>query len=230
MYGIKFDEVHSFDDLGLILSSVDLGTPEPKTMIVDINGANGQIDLTEALTGYTQYKNRKLEFTFQVFAGAKDWIKTYNKLLSDVHGKMMKVVMDEDPDYFYQGRVTVNQWTSKKTLNTIVVDVDADPFKYMLKSSEEKWLWDSFSFVDGIIFQTDYTVSGSLDVRVPNLQMVVCPVFECSSQMKVTFNGNTYDLPSGRSQVYEVMLEDGVNNLTLIGDGTVNIIYRGGTM
>lgn len=228
MYGIKFDDLHSYDDLGLVLTSKDMGTPKPKTMTVDINGAHGVIDLTESLTGYVQYENRQLRFEFQVFAGKTAWVSAYSDLLTAIHGKTMKVVLDEDPDFYYSGRVTVNTWTSMKSLNTIVVEVDADPFKYSMISSEEPWLWDPFSFVDGVIYYTSYTVNGSLSVRLPNEKMVQSPYFDCSAAMQVTVKGVTYDLPAGRSQNYDILLEDNITEMTFTGNGTVKVIYRGG--
>jgi hypothetical protein len=229
MIGVKFDDLHSFDDFGLLLTSKEIGTPDPKTLTVDVNGANGVLDLSEALTGYVQYKNRKLSFTFQVFAGIDRWVAAYNKLLSSIHGKMMKIVLDEDQKYFYKGRVKVNKWTSQKSLNTIEVEVDAEPFKYNVKSSDETWIWDSFSFVNGVIYQTSYTVNGTLDARIPNEQMVVCPEFEASEEMQVVFKGNTYTIAEGTSQLFEIMLEEGINEIQFIGNGTVQVKFRGGT-
>lgn len=230
MIGIKFDELHSYDDLGLVLTSKEIATPEPKTMIVDINGANGSLDLSEALTGYVQYKNRKLTFTFSVFAGIKRWVTVYNSVMAAIHGKVMTVILDEDKNYYFHGRVTVNSWTSSKSLNTIVVEVDADPYKYSVKSSEEPWIWDTFSFADGVITNASYTVDGNLTVRIPNEQMVVCPEFETSAEMQVVFDGNTYTLEQGESQIFDIMLEEGINELEFIGNGTVKVKFRGGTL
>lgn len=230
MNGIMFGNVHSYDDLGLILSSKEVAPPEPKTMIVDVNGANGSLDLSEALTGYVQYKNRKLTFKFSVFAGTNRWVSIYNKVMTAIHGKMMDVILDEDKNYFYHGRVKVNSFTSNRTLNTIVVEMDAEPFKYNVKSSDEPWLWDTFSFVDGIIKDSAYEVNGNLVVDIVNEQMVVCPEFESNAEMQVVFKGNTYTIMPGVSQIYEIMFEEGANELEFIGNGKIKVIFRGGTL
>ena len=56
MTGVKFDNIHSVNDLGLSLSTVEITPPEPKTYIIEIAGADGSLDLTEALTGDVKYK------------------------------------------------------------------------------------------------------------------------------------------------------------------------------
>ena len=46
--GISFDNIHSFYDLNLILSGVEITPAKPKTNYVDIVGGDGSIDMTEA--------------------------------------------------------------------------------------------------------------------------------------------------------------------------------------
>ena len=57
MNGIKFDDIHSFYDLNLVLSQVDIPPATAKTSFVDIPGADGSVDMTEAL-GSVKYKDR----------------------------------------------------------------------------------------------------------------------------------------------------------------------------
>lgn len=51
MTGVSFGNVHSYDDLELILSSFKITPPKPKTYRINIAAADGDIDITEALTG-----------------------------------------------------------------------------------------------------------------------------------------------------------------------------------
>ena len=52
---------------GLILiDGYELDPPSPKTTTVDIPGANGSIDLTEALNGDVVYDNRTKKFVFKI--------------------------------------------------------------------------------------------------------------------------------------------------------------------
>ena len=63
MKGIKFGDYHSYDDFSLILTSKTIGTPTPKTEIIDIPGGDGVLDLTEFF-GEVKYNNRQLSFEF----------------------------------------------------------------------------------------------------------------------------------------------------------------------
>ena len=58
-------EKNTWDDWYLIPSSRPVfNPPSVKTQYIDIPGANGQIDLTESLTGYPVYKNREGSWNF----------------------------------------------------------------------------------------------------------------------------------------------------------------------
>ena len=47
--GIKFGEYHSYEEWGLKLISITIGLPEPKTVLIDIPGGDGVLDLSESL-------------------------------------------------------------------------------------------------------------------------------------------------------------------------------------
>ena len=48
--GVKFNDLHSFHDFGLILTSLDTGEPEPKTHYIEIPGRQNPLDITEAVS------------------------------------------------------------------------------------------------------------------------------------------------------------------------------------
>ena len=64
MKGITFGNYHSYDDFGLILSSKEIGSPEPKIITIDVEGGDGVLDFTE-FAGEKKFKNRTLTFHFQ---------------------------------------------------------------------------------------------------------------------------------------------------------------------
>ena len=47
MRGISFGGLHSYRDFGLLLVSVDLGSPAIKERKIEIEGADGSLDLTD---------------------------------------------------------------------------------------------------------------------------------------------------------------------------------------
>lgn len=127
--------------------------------------------------------------------------------------------------------IRVNQELYKSTnLITITVDCDVEPYKIETNSASEPWLWDVFSFVNGIIHVNEVKVSGSKKVNLINRVKIVSPTFTCSTAMKVTHEGNTYSLPAGETTVYDIRLQEGDNYVTFTGNGTVKISYRGGSL
>lgn len=129
MNGVRFGEKHSYDDFGLILSSKDYTPPKPKTEMVNIPGRNGYLDLTEALGVPVTFENGKWVFTFTLMNSNSTWVNVLNDLVNYIHGKKMRIILDEDNGFFYYGRCSINQYKSSKSLGTITIECDVDPFK-----------------------------------------------------------------------------------------------------
>lgn len=230
IYGVTFGTKHSYDDFGLILSSKSIGLPEPKTESVSVIGRNGDLDLTEALGDTVTFENRKLQFKFSLINGARDWTGTLSSLANFLHGQKMKIVMDADKTFYYYGRCSINKFETDKTLALITVDCDVEPYKLEVNSASDPWIWDTFSFVNGIIYVNSVKVDGSLKVNLINRSKVVSPTFTASAAMTVTWNGTTYSLPKGKKTFYDIRLQEGDNYVTFNGTGTVTIDYRGGSL
>lgn len=132
MRGVTFGNKHSYWDWGLMLKSPPkISSPEPKTHYVDIPGTHGAMDLTEALTGKVQYHNRKIEFEFiDAMADREDWSAIYSDILSELHGQMKEISLDDDPTHYYKGRVTVGdpERVNEKAV-TLKMTAEVEPFK-----------------------------------------------------------------------------------------------------
>ena len=113
----------------------------------------------------------------------------------------------------------------------LVLSGDVEPYKYELCSSLEDWLWDPFNFNNGIIRNyKDLEVNGTRTLVIRGRRKKVIPVFECSTAMTVSFEGMDYNLPAGRSKVFDIYLGEGDNELVFTGNGTVSVDYRGGML
>lgn len=230
MQTVTFGTKNSYDDFGLILTDKDIGFPEPKLEEVDVIGADGVIDLSEVLNDDIKYKTRKLQFTFTVLKGNKYWASTVADVANYLHGKKLRIQMDFDPAYYYTGRCKINSFKTSKRLCTITIDAECEPYRLDINGNGEKWLWDTFSFQNGFIRVNAVTVNGSLQVNLQNQRKIVSPIFTCSTAMTVTFDGVTYNLPKGKTQVLGIRLQYGTNYVTFKGNGTVKIEYQGGAL
>lgn len=230
MDGVTFGTKHSYRDFGLILSSKTISLPKAKTKTVEVPGADGVIDLTESLIDDIKYKNRSLQFTFTVIDPMASWAAVLSAVTNYIHGRRMRIYMDWDRNYYYEGRCSVNQFKSNKRTSTIVVDCDCDPYKIEKNSASDPWIWDTFSFVDGIIYLNKAVVNGTKAVNLINRRKIVSPTFICSASMTVTFNDVTYYLPQGTTTVLDIRLQEGDNLVVFNGKGTVQIDYKGGSL
>ena len=229
--GITFGTKHSYKDFGLILSKKEISLPKPKVESISITGRDGDIDLTAALGDDVRFENRQLKFTFSIKDARMYWAKALSQLSNYLHGQKMRIILDADREFYYFGRCTVDQFSSDKAIGTIVVLCDVEPYKIEVNGTYEPWLWDPFSFVDGIIHITEVTVSGSKTVNLINLRKVVSPTFICSATgMTATFDGTTYNMNKGENHMYGIRLKEGDNNVTFTGNGTIQIRYKGGTL
>lgn len=145
---------NTWDDWHILPTSRPVFTPpEPKTTYVDIPGGNGALDLSESLTGYPTYNDREGEFTFRVMNDYGLWSDRYSEIMEYLHGRRLYAVLEDDPNWFYDGRFNVESWASGDTWSEITIGYRTNPFKWSVISSADDWLWDPFNFETGVIIQ-----------------------------------------------------------------------------
>lgn len=192
---------HTYTDFGMIpKSKITINPPTVKTEYVDIVGASGRLDYTQALTGNIAYDNRVGSIEFLVLNPAS-YQTVYSTLMAYFHGKYMNMVLDDDPQYFYQGRFAVNKWKSKEGASTIVLDYNLRPYKYFSGGSTgdlPDWLWDDLFEI--VIYYGNFKIEAA-GVKRRNLinptSDVIVPKFTCSSPVTATVNNINYPLPAG---------------------------------
>lgn len=205
--------------------------PVPKTIYRDIPGADGSLDLSTAIAGRIVYERRVITLNFGCGYPVNKWPDVFSNILQNFHGREGKLIFDDDPMYYYSGRMTVSEYSRVRTLGTFTISVNADPYKYELTSSDEDWLWDPFSFENGII--RDYKeleVDGMLSLSIPGTQRWVIPEITVSTAMTVNHEGKDYELKPGTNKIYGIIIKEGENMLMFTGTGTVTISYRGGIL
>lgn len=151
-HSITFGDKNTWNDWRLVPSSRPVfNPPAQKTKTLEIPGGDGVIDLSQALTGYPVYQNRSGSIEFIVMNDFKPWHMAYSDIMDYLHGQTMRAVLEDDPEYFYEGRFTINNWKSQKDWSRITIDYNVGPYKWSLLSSIDDWLWDPFNFQNGII-------------------------------------------------------------------------------
>ena len=145
---------NTWDDWHLIPASRPLiAPPIVKTNYIEIPGTDSVLDATDIHTGYPLYNNREGSNEFYVMNGYGDWASRYSEIMNYLQGRKMKVVLEDDPGFYYEGRCSVNEWRSEKDWSKIVIDYNVYPYKLesIIPGDTGWWLWDPFSFEDGVI-------------------------------------------------------------------------------
>ena len=235
-HSVNFGDKNSWTDFHLVPTSRPvISLPTFKERYVDIPWRSGVADLGSLLTGGPVYANRIGSIEFLVdLEQWPSWSVAYSTILDHLHGQAMRMTLDDDPEFYYEGRFTVNQWESGASFSTIVIDYNLQPFKSNADDPGEDWLWDPFNFETGII--RDY--KGIVVLPAPSINIKIVDAFPfqrelafvTSSAMSVIFEGVSYQLPIGRSSPYGLILKNGPNSLQFVGNGTVDILYKGGSL
>ena len=205
---------HTFYDWGLSLgNNAAVEPPAVRTNFIEIPGRNGNIDVTETLSGRPIYGNRVITLEL----GGKVAKERQQQFVSDFvnayHGRRVTVEFDRDREWYYEGRATISGVEISNTVVRMTMTVDADPYKY--------------SRIDRL---PKVKVDGSASVRVEGSPLWVVPEFDCSAAMEVTFEGKSYQLNEGKNKLYDILLKDQSYTMTFSGTGTVEIIYRRGRL
>ena len=165
-HSVTFGNKNTWDNWHIVPSSRPVfNPPKQKVNTLDIQGGNGIIDLSESLTGYPVYNNREGSFEFIVMNDYKPWQETYSDIADYLHGQKMRAVLEDDPQYYYEGRFSVNSWKSDKDWSKITIDYNVSPYKMRKVDSKEV-----VTLEDGTVTRT-YT--SKFYGKAP-----VCPTFD----------------------------------------------------
>ena len=186
---------HSYLDFGVILTEQNIGLPTPKTYIVNIEGMDGTLDLSECF-GEMKYGNRTIKFTFESIDKITDWQAKMIKISSFLHGQKMKITTWSDPDFYYVGRCRIDEYNSNQMLGKIVISCDCEPFKYKQNIT-------TFNLVEGLN-------------TVNNSRMTVYA--DLINESEITINTTTY---SAGTHLRTIKLTSGENVLNTNGSATL---------
>lgn len=202
--------------------------PVPKTFYQDVPGADGTMDLSTVPGGRMVYERRPITLNFGCVYPVNKWSAVFSDILNRFHGKIGKLVFDDDSMYYYTGRMEVSDYNRVSRVGTFTITVDADPYKYELTAGDEDWLWDDFDFETGIIREYgNLSVKGEYSLIIDGTEKWIIPDIVVSADMVVMFQGKEYQLKKGTNKIYDIVITDGEHLLTFKGQGTATVKYRG---
>lgn len=149
--------VNTYDDWFLIPDSrPTIVNPSVQTSYIDVPGASGSIDASDWLTGFPTYADREGDLVFFVENDHGNWTDRRNEINAKVHGRKVKLMLEDEMDYFYKGRLQVNDWSSEANWSKLTLKYRLEPFKYAINGTY-LWRWNPFNFNSGIIHESEYS-------------------------------------------------------------------------
>lgn len=215
MQGIRFGVYHSYNDLNLILTAKEMGAPAVKTQKIDIPGADGTLDLTDFF-GEPKYEDVTHRFDFSTTVPQEEFITLFSRIKNAIHGRKMRVILDDDPLFFWMGRCHVSKFTNEKGIGTISIECDCEPYKYKTEHT--------------VISQV---VSGTHTVTLTNSRKRAVPevqIYTTAGSIRIEHNGNRWNLGNGSFTLPELELVHGANTVTVTGNGTVTFVWLEGDL
>lgn len=249
-FGEEGKTKNTWDDWHLIPTSrPTFSFPEVKKHQVDIPGGNGVIDLTSALTGYPNYDNRKGSFEFIVMhsglssdaqgsaynnASKSEWQAVYSEIANYLHGQYTYLTYEDDPEYYYKGRFSIDEWNSDEEYSTITIGYDLEPFKYSVVDTSNKWKWDTFNFKNGVVRSySGITYAPTATKQLVGTLIPVIPTISCSVDSVITVGDVQHHVKAGEHTYRDLIVYPGEQDWTFSVDpssgassGSASVYFR----
>ncbi len=205
----KLNQIYTNEKWNIILGNKEISFPTPKTITVDVPGSDGTLDLTEAVTGETKYNDRTIKYPFYLKDTFKELPDKISEIANYIHGKKFKIFHWDDLDYYYIGRLSINEYKIDRAKGTFVIEATCEPYKYK-------------KYITSYI----HTIEGSKNILCPNERKRVVPIITTDSEMTIEFQGATYTISAGTHEILNIYFEKGIYELNITGNGTFKIDYQ----
>lgn len=215
MEGVWFGNLHSYDDLDLLLVSKEIGSPPVKQKKTDIEGADSAIDWTDFF-GEPKYEDVTHKLGFVTIVPQTDFLTQFSKVKNALHGKKERVIFESDPLYYYNARLFVDKFTSEKGVGTISVECDCEPYKYKVEKT--------------VVTQA---VTGTQTITLTNGRKRALPEVTIATEgtLNIVYQwDHVWDLGSGSFTLPELELVQGDNVVTVTGTGTITFTWQEGDL
>ena len=204
------NEKSAYYDWNITLTYAEIPLPQSKISTIDIKGSDGLLDLTSVTSTDVKYSNRLIKLNFELM-DTNDYYTLISDIANYLHGEMISFKFTNDSNFYYRGRASINEWECSKQRGTIIITVDAEPYKIEVEDTV---------YSESINNETKY-------ITLSNLRKKVVPTIELTNgNITLTFNEKDYVLQSGTQTISTLVLNKGDNIIKINGNGTVRFTYR----
>lgn len=195
------------EDLGLFLVEYDAPPPAPKLYRVSLDGADGQVDLSE-WAGEIRYNTRTVTAKFRDLEG-----RGFRELTQFLHGRRVKLTFSPEPDFYYYGRCDAAAEATRRRVTNQTFTFTCEP--YMLAHAPT------------VIRRQ---VGSGARILLAARRKSAIPQITVTDACTLEYGGNTYALTPGTHTVPTLIVTDKPQMLAVSGAGTITLQWRDGML
>jgi phage-related protein len=88
------------------------------------------------LVGRPTYSDRQGSFEFYVDNDYGDWASRRKEIAAFLDGRKLKMHLEDDPNYYYEGRFYFKQWTPDASHSRVTIEYRLKPYRYLSNGKE----------------------------------------------------------------------------------------------
>ncbi len=212
MRGVYFGDYHTVADWGLILSAKTINPPTPKIVNVKIDGRDGTLDLSRALTDDMKFNDREASFKFLVTEGSQsDRAYMIRTITNAIHGQRLNIIEPDFPELYLVGECSVSNVVNNKAYGSFDVKATCEPYRY------------SIDEINRVITASSDPVNAIL---TNNGRKTLTPTITVDGSVNLKFGSTSVALGTGTYKLPSLILKNGTTIVTVSGSGTVTFSYR----
>lgn len=196
----------------VVIERFEIGVPEPKLVKVSIPGRNGDLDMSDALTGYLNYGDREITVQIGITGDEARCEEKKNQVLERTVGKRVRVSFTHLDGYFI-GRCTLKSITREIAHYTMTLSFICEPYRY-----------DKSSTIIKVTLTDQYQ-----EIVCKNSLMPVTPEIEVGETAMIIYGTTTQTFVKGKHTLNTTFFE-GNTTIKAKGKGELKIMYRKGVI
>lgn len=193
--------------LGLLLKSFQAPPPSPKLYRETIEGADGEIDMSE-WAGEIRYNSRTVTIGFRDMSGNMTAAVT-----NFLHGRKIKITHSGDLAHYYYGRCdSADTKTQRRVMDSEYVFTC---YPYRRAANETR---------------VTRLVAGTAEITLKAARESVIPTITADAKMTLNYQGSLYSVNPGTFTIPTLIITDSPEILTVTGNGNITLTWRDGEM
>lgn len=197
------------------MNKPEIGAPPVKKKELEIEGADGSIDYTDFF-GRPNFGNVTHKFTFSSIVPRSEHLSLFTQIKNALHGQKLRIILDDDPGFYYVGRCYVSPYTNEKGAAIISVECECEPYKYKLAKTVVSKAVDGAEVI---------TLTNGRKRAVPEITITT------ETSLNIVYQTvNVWDLGSGSYTLPDLELAAGENQVTVTGTGSITFTWQEGDL